>query len=680
MEFKNFKKGMQEHFNKMVEGATHLFQVEVDKDEMWNLYLDSFPVGTNEIFRERREYDCSCCRHFVKEMGRVVAIKNNQIHTIWDIDTDCSTFKPVSEALSAYIKSKVVSDVYISKESKIGTDKNFEQGVDRVYEWEHLYLELPSTLVSRKRGSIGELQWEYKAIRGVFKRSLEEITEDSVLTVLELIAQNSLYRGQEWKTALTQFLGYKKAYDKLSTNEKDLYTWEQSVKVGTVVGKIRNHSIGTLLVNISEGMDLDLAVRKYEAIVAPTNYKRPKAIFTQKMLDDAKATLTELGYIDSLGRRFATLEDISVKDILFSNKDSAKSLGGLDIFDEMSKGIAVNPKKFSKVEEITIEDFVNNILPIARELEVLLENKHKHNLVSLIAPQIADSKSMFKWDNNFGWGYSGNITDSDMKQNVKNAGGTVEGVLRFSIQWNDEQRETCDLDAHCIEANGNEIDFRSKGRSSSLSGMLDVDIINPVRDTPAVENIIYSDINKMKNGEYEFLIDIYSGRLKGTVKAEVEFDGEIYSFEASQKDFSGRKLHIATVTLKNGQFSIKASIDNSKTTTTREMWGLSTNQFTPVTIVMNSPNHWNEANGVGHKHYFFMLKDCINDESVNGFYNEFLKPELETHKRVFEALGSKMRVAESDKQLSGVGFSSTKRNDLIVKVKGSTERILKIKF
>ena len=45
-----------------------------------------------------------------------------------------------------------------------------------------------------------------------------------------------------------------------------------------------------------------------------------------------------------------------------------------------------------------------------------------------------------------------------------------------------------------------------------------------------------------------------------------------------------------------------------------------------------------------------------------------------------EALGSKLAVVNADDQLSGIGFSSTQHNSIIVKVKGNTERVLRVKI
>lgn len=682
MEFVRMRDKLIEHFAEMAKDATHLFEVSVDKDEMWNLYLDSFPEGTNEIYRERRVHDCSCCRHFIKTIGNAVVIKDNEITTIWDFNTGDTTYQPVMDALSAFVKSHAVADVFVSKFRTIGTMQNRELiPGSPVKVWNHFYVDLPDKFVDRSSRSVGDIKGGFRDTKNVFKRSLDEISMDALDTILELITSNTLYKGEEWKIALTEFRKQKKEYDRLSSEEdKNNFAWEQSVKVGIAIGRIRNHSIGTLLVNVSEGMDLDLAVKKYEQIVAPSNYKRPKEIYTKKMLEDAKKTIEDLGYMDSLGRRFATLDDITVNNILFSNKDSAKRIGGTsDIFGEMEREATASPKKFSKVEEITADKFVSDVLPTATDVEVYFENKHVGNMVSLIAPENKDAKTMFKWGNNFGWAYAGNVTDS-MKERVKAAGGKVDGDLRFSIQWNEDGTDNCDLDAHCKEADGFEIYYGSakKPCRSRTNGQLDVDIITP-KGKVAVENITWPNRSTMKTGKYLFFVHQFSGSARNGFRAEIEFDGQIYSFDYRRTMRHKENIPVAEVTLgADGKFTIKELLPSN--VSSREVWGINTNQFVPASVIMYSPNYWDEQDGIGHRHYFFMLKGCVNPENPNGFYNEFLKSELEQHKRVFAALGSKMRVKDVEDQLSGLGFSATKRDELIVKVKGSTERVLKIKF
>lgn len=688
--FKDFVKAIQKNLQQMSKDSSRLFTVNVDTEELYNLYLDSFPACTNEIYRERREYDCSCCRHFIRDVGNVVSIKNGELHTIWGINpVSDDKYNVVAAALDAYVKQKAVLGVFLKKEKRIGTPENREMlPTGKINKYEHFFVDLPEICIFKEyygHTLEGDLS-QFRDIRNVFKRSLDEISKEAIDTVLELIAQNSLYKGAEWKKQLTEFKNYQKEYGKLTDEQKELWIWEKSIAAGAVIGKIRNHSIGTLLVNISEGMDLDIAVRKYEQIVAPVNYKRPKAIFTKKMLEDAKKTITELGYMDSLQRRFATLDDITVNNILFSNKDAAKRItGAMDLFDEMEQDVAIDPKRFSKVEEISAEDFIKNVLPVAKELEVYLENKHIQNMVSLIAPEVADAKTMFKWNNGMSWAYTGNITDSDIKENVKAAGGSVTGIVRFSIQWNDGNgKDNSDLDAHCLEPQGGDHIYFSHKISRYTGGELDIDITDPIYQCKsnggvAVENITYPSKERMKPGTYKFYVNQYSFRNSQGFKAEIEVNGEIHSYEYNTPVRGN--VDVAEVILdQSGNFKVVDKLPGNCATISKDVWGIKTLQFTPVSVVCYSPNYWDEQKGIGHQHLFFMLKDCINPEEPNGYYNEFLKPELEQHRRVFETLGAKAHVKDVDDQLSGVGFSLTKRNDLIIKVKGATERVLKVKF
>lgn len=93
---------------------------------------------------------------------------------------------------------------------------------------------------------------------------------------------------------------------------------------------------------------------------------------------------------------------------------------------------------------------------------------------------------------------------------------------------------------------------------------------------------------------------------------------------------------------------------------------------------MNSPNHWKEE--VGNKHVFFVIEGAKNDETPRGFFNEFLKDELTKNRKVFEVLGSRLKVEPSDRQVTGVGFSTTQRNSIICRVDGTFKRTVKVNF
>lgn len=651
------------------------FVVDAEKNVLWQTYLESFPPEYNQIHRTRRERDCSCCRSFIKNFANVVVVEDNKIVSFWDFRTGDEGYDQVLEAMENLVKSKPIRDVFITKNSSIGTLKNNEYVDGNVIIWSHLFVSFPKNVVDTGYNSINEIMGKYRDIKNVFHRSLEELSMDSVKEVLDLISEKSLYRGEEWSATLEKFLKYQKEYKKLKTNaEKENFVWIKSIEAGAVVGKIRNHSIGTLLIDISAGTDTEEAIRKYESIVAPTNYKRPKAIITSKMIDSARKTIESLGLLDSLGRRHSTISDITINNVLWANRNAKKSMkDGSSIFQEMKNEVGINPKNFEKIKGISIESFLEK-LPEIKDIEILLENRSIGNLFSLISPINKDAPSMFKWDNAFSWSYNGNLADS-MKERVKSAGGKIDGVLRFSIQWNTENDNKNDFDAHCVEPNGNEIFYQNKTHVHPSSGVLDVDIIHPT-NRPAVENITWSDTRKMKPGKYVFFVHNFShnGGTSG-FDAEIEFNGEVYEFSYHKDIRYKDSVYVAEVYLDNEKnFSIKPLLEHS--TSNRTVWNISTNVFSPVSVFMFSPNYWDEQKGNGNRHYFFVLSNCVNDGNPNGFYNEYLKEDLLKHKKMFEVLGSKMKVENSEQQLSGVGFSSTKKDYLIAKIDGNITKII----
>ena len=661
MEFKKFKTKLREEFSKKVKEVSNIYKTNVTKEDLWSTYLDSFSQ------EERQPHNCNCCKSFIRQFGGIVFFVDGELKTIWDFEAH-GEYENVCKNMSALVKNSEIQDVFTSKTDFIGTDYNIStKGI----KWEHLHVNIPQKFVNRSRYSNESLIATYRDNRNVFKRSCDEISMDAIDTVLELINQNSLYRGQEFKNIITEFKNIKKKYD--LSQDKENFTWQFAINLPASISRMRNHSIGKLLTDITSGIELDKAVESFERMVAPTNYKRPTAVVTKSMLEAAEKELTELGLISSLNRRFATPIDITVNNVLFVNRNVKPTEG---IFNKLKEDVIINPSKLSKVEEISANDFIEKVLPSCNNIEVLLENSHLNNFMTITTAEDSEAPLLFKWKNPFAWYYTNGITDA-LKERVKQAGGNIEAVLRFSLQWNEKGDSICDLDLHAYEPNGTEICFRShKMVQTPLSGFLDVDMIRP--SGVGIENITWVTKSKMKPGKYKMIVNNYDSGHNTGFTAQIEFNNEIYNFEYNKKLLG--KIHIADVVYDGENFKLIPNIPlGSAATISNTKWGVDTNKYHKVSMVLNSPNHWDD-NEVGNKHVFFIIEGCESDEPVRGFFNEFLTENMMKHKKVFETLGNKLKVPESKPQLSGIGFSTTQRNSVILKITGKFERILKVIF
>lgn len=680
MEFKQFSDAVNAQFNKMAKApGAQLFVVGIDKDTLWEAYLNAYPAGTNEIYIERTERDCSTCRSFVKNIGVVVGIENNQYVTVWDIDLGdpTSEYQIVANAMAGYIRTLVISEIFLHEEPKVGVPFNVQVKETGNITWHHMHCDIPAQFQSK---DIASVRGEIRSSKDVLQRGLEEFKLSDFETILDLIDQKSLYRGDEFKPSISEFLGLLRKYVKLGETDyetaarnRDIFCW-LNAKNG--IARFRGTAIGTLFQDLAEGKSLDDAVGAYEFKVAPTNYKRPTALITPAMVESATKEINELGIEPSLYRRFAVPADISINNVLFADRSvSAVMKDGLkDLLMSEAKAPSMD---FSKVEEITIEDFISTVIPKINSMELLFEGKHSNNLMSIIAPKYLDAPNILKWENNFTWNYNGNVTDSIIKGRVKEAGGNVTGVFRVSLAWTNND----DLDLHVTEPSNEKIYFSHM--KSRTKGELDIDMRNGgTVAKPAVENVVYVNENLMEKGIYKVQVNNWArrGSENQGYTIEVEYGGEITQFSSTTSPANSATDDVVSIQYDGS--SIKFLNPGKKITSgaiQQDLWGLTTKQFQKVSIMTISPNHWDE-NVAGNKHYFFILDKCRTEEQPRGFYNEFLKPELEKHRKVFEVLGSKTKCEMSDTQLSGLGFSSTKRDSVICKVSGTFNRTLKINF
>jgi hypothetical protein len=663
MEFKEFSSAVRQQ-SQLMEGIGQFLYVDTSSDDIWQKYLSSFPVGSNPIYKERTEHDCSTCKSFIRQAGNIVVTDGQQLYSIWDVNLE-GPYGVVAKAMSQYVKSKVIKNIFLTDMKKIGVEVTYDTNPDaKITSWSHFSITTPQKSKC-KCDDIGTQQSQVRGTYDVFKRGMDEISTDALNTTIELIAQGSLYRGEEFDYQIKAYRGLKTSYDQ--TENKDLFLWAAVTSENDGLLRLRNTSIGTLLIDLSEGVELDQAVAKFEAIVAPSNYKRTTALITGAMIKNAQAKLEELGLTDSIHRRHAKISDITINNVLFADRSVKQNM---NVFDELASGAKKSVNVSKKVEEIHIEDFIEKVLPNISSMQVVPENKHTNNFITLVAPTDPDAKHLFKWDNNFSWVYNGDVTDS-LKERVKKAGGRVDGFLRFSLQWNENNEDTdIDLDAHAHTPSGQHIYY------SNPAGHLDVDNTHPGAEI-AVENITWLTRAKTPKGEYQFRVYNFSSkRCEGGFSAELEMDGVIHSFSYG-KPIAGRSfVDVATIRF-DDKFKIVSSLPSSESI--REVWGINTQSTADVEVIMKSPNHWDD-NKAGNKHYFFMLRGCKNPDPVRGFFNEYLKGELTEHRKVFEVLGSKMKAEPVNDQLSGLGFSSTVRNSIVCKVKGSFNRTLKINF
>ena len=683
-----------------------LFRSSLSGNDLWTMYLNAFE--SDPIFRdpESSKHNCNHCKNFIRRYGNIVSINSDlTISSIFDVIAE-GEYRNVAKTLSEILHSKAISEVFVEtfdvlnslpyesvkkgqNSFKLGVLQNVKRytkeeaekfGVVKPNElktFNHLALTIPASFISITSKSVESISADFRDAKNVFSRAMDEISIDTLELVIDLIKQGSLLNAESQLDKIAKILEFKTTYSFVPFELKDNWCWLNSYQLP--IAKFRNELIGVLCVELSEGMELNKACENWNKRVDPINYKKAIAPVTERQKNEARKFIENEGYEESFDRRFATLDDIKVSEILHINSGNGE-IKKVSIFDNV-KATSTQHKRatYDNVQEVSIETFMKDILPGCTSVEALLLNKHEKNMVTLTTANVKESKPIFPWSNNYSWTYNGNLTGkSQIAEAVKSVGGVTDAILRFSITWNEDGRDICDLDAHCITPNNSHIyygNYRMPNKTK-CGGCLDIDMIRP--SSLGVENIFWLEEPKL-NGKYEFLVNNYDGRPNKGFKAEIVYKDQIFTYIYNKPLFG--KIKVADILLKNNDLeSINHNIEyNTNITVNKEIYGLESNNFHKVNLVCLSPNYWDD-NKVGNKHYFFMLEGAKTLEDTRSFHNENLLPSFRDHRKTMEILANATKLSPTDKQLCGLGFNATVRDEVILRLSGTHKRMIKVKF
>lgn len=721
MEFKEFNKKIQTQFNRMCSSGI-LFRSSVSGDRLWGVYLNTFKPEDNGIFRDinSSEHNCNCCKNFFRRYGNIVSIIDGKIESIfsnlnnvgeyYDSSIACNELLINSKIENIFIESYETLNKELNYEKTTKTQKTYKLGIgethfqynkedelkyghinpdgtfrvdfNKVYVFNHFQIDLPKEFVNFTGKSVESIMGDYRDKYFVFKRAIEEIPLDTLLLVRDLINQGSLLDGTAHLHVINEFVKLKEIASNLSNI--DNWCWVITYPMSESIAKFKNHAIGKLCTDLAEGKELNEAVLMWNKMVDPVNYNKAKAPITQAQINLAKKFVEDNGYVQSFNRRLATIDDIKASEILHINRDNNK-IKPVSMFDSIKTSSGVGKHKrneFDKIETISIDKFMSDILPTCTNVELLLENKMEGNLVNLTTIVEKEAKQIFKWNNPFSYTFNGNLAGkSQIKDAVKSRGGKTDAKVRVSIHF---PLTTDDYDLHCIEPTNNKIYYGNRIKLHKSSGMLDLDAQGADGNFPPekrVENLTYSDLSLMPKGYYDLKVNNYSSRglhTKFNVEVEIEGDVTLLEFIETSNTINTKSIgklyfdgNVVTYTPEN------CKVLESKTIS-KELWGLNTNEFHKVNLVCLTPNHWDIQ--IGNKHYLFMLQGCKNTNQVRGFHNEHLIPELLEHRKVLDVLGNTVLCESTDNQLAGVGFNATVKDEVILRLSGTHKRIIKVIF
>lgn len=393
-EYKSLLEGIRKSFDEETLKQEPLF--ETTTLDLYDIFLDNLPIDA------RQHYNCRTCRNFVNRYGGLVRITDDgELEPVmWKYAP--SFFKPAVDAVCNAVKNSRITSVFITSERRLGTPKTGY--------WTHISVDVPKFMIFNNR-LLNSYQKSAEKLED-FKMLQNAVNEYSIKTVesaVNLLRSDSMYRGEKILGIAEWFLEVIKITK--GNPKRPNILWKRVATAPAGFCHISASMIGTLLDDISDGMDLESVQNRFNAKMNPLKYQRPQVAPTAGNVERAEKIVSELGLENSLKRRFARLDEIETiwrpagktYTLVTSTTPSA-------VFTDIKTKESYSSKRdraYTPQTTMTWSKFQRTVLPVAKkiELDVCIG---LNTYAAIVTAEDPNSPPIVRWDteehrNPFSW-------------------------------------------------------------------------------------------------------------------------------------------------------------------------------------------------------------------------------------------------------------------------------------
>lgn len=577
--------------------------------------------------------------------------------------------------------------------------------------------------------------------------SLHNIDETVCNRILELIDDQTtpLYRGVEYRPRIEQYISARKKIEETlkkfeeqydydtGTNPLDYWHRSHLLRVRLIaenrpVTRFHNSLIGLLAKEIKsftaeriENATDEAGVITDEARAAAVKAAEKAAIanYTQAMANKGVTTrevragqsdsiinqLERDGYLESIVLRTHVAPSVIPSEAMVWTGATETTLSLAEKVRAKARMHLPSSNRVVGGEEISIDDFIKNVIPNAVSMRLNVQGLKEAQLCSLTGPGSPEPKQIFSHGNNYSLAFKGGTADY-VSANVTAKGGDISTYFRVSLGWGKNGINLAtDYDLHVwigypftddsrVAMKESDVYFRNPSLIRGFD-VLDIDAnrAGSKDEGIPVENMRFreQELELLKGKTLTFGVHAWmkSTNLPDPYDVLVAIGGKKFMVNCpSGNKHKDARLICSVRVNEDGTVTEPEWINEDLKVVDPEQamssgsWGLPASSFTPVSMLLKSPTHWDNEQGKGNLIWMFALPVCKATDELTSIFNEQLHPDLYPLRRGIQLLAETHKVPVADAQVSGIGFSSTLRELAVVEVvdQANVKRTYKVRF